>query len=64
MGWDWESDDRARALRDVERVLQDDVEAGSTEQDVKDAVDDVLDEWEDDDDEDDVDDEDGEEDES
>ena len=64
MGWDWESDDRARALRDVERVLQDDVEPGSTEQDVKDAVDDELDEWEDDDDEEDVADEDGEEDES
>ena len=64
MGWDWESDDRARALRDVERALQDDVEAGSTEQDVKDAVDDELAEWEDDDDEDELDDEDGEEDES
>jgi len=61
MGWDWESDDRARALRDVERVLQGEVEAGWTEQHVKDAVDDELDEWED---EDDVDDEDGEEDES
>lgn len=64
MRWDWESDDRARALRNVERVLQDDVEAGSTEQDVKDAVDDELAEWEDDDDEDELDDEGGEEDES
>lgn len=54
--WDWESDDRARALRDVERMLQDDVESGWTEQDVKDAVDDELREWEleeDDDEEDD-----------
>src|SRR6266542_2945015 len=46
MGWDWESDDRARALRDVERMLQDDAEPGWTEQDVKDAVDDELREWE------------------
>ncbi|MDP3909652.1 MAG: excisionase family DNA-binding protein [Gemmatimonadales bacterium] len=67
MGWDWESDDRARALRDVERVLQKEAEAGWTEQDVRDAVDDELAKWEDEDDEDDedeVDDEDGEEDES
>lgn len=62
--WDWESDDRARVLRDVERELQNEADAGWTEQRVKDAVDDVLDEWEDDDEEDDVDDEDGEEDES
>jgi len=58
--WDWESDDRARALRDVERMLQDDVESGWTEQDVKDAVDDELREWEleeDDDEEDDEDEE-------
>src|SRR5574341_874756 len=50
--WDWESDDRARVLRDVERMLQDDVDAEWTEQDVKDAVDDELAEWEDEDDED------------
>jgi excisionase family DNA binding protein len=62
MGWDWESDDRARALRDVERMLQDDVEPGSTEQDVMDAVDDELREWElEEDDEEDDDDEDYEE---
>jgi len=67
MGWDWEFNDRARALRDVESVLQDDVKAAWTEQRVKDAVDDELAEWEDeddDDDENDVDDEDYEEDES
>ena len=62
--WDWGCDDRARALRDVERMLNDEVEAAWTEQDVKDAVDDELGEWEDEDDEDDADDEDGEEDES
>ncbi len=61
--WQWEYDDRARAIRDVERMLQDDVEADWTEQDVKDAVDDELGEWEDDEDDDD-DEEDGEEDES
>ncbi len=57
--WDWESDDRARALRDVERMLQDNVESGWTEQDVRDPVDDELREWEleeDDDEEDDEDD--------
>ena len=65
MGWDWESDDRARALRDVERMLQDDAESGWTEQDVKDAVDDELREWElEEDDEEDDDDEDYEEEES
>ena len=65
MGWDWESDDRARALRDVERMLQDDAEPGWTEQDVKDAVDDELREWElEEDDEEDDDDEDYEEEES
>jgi excisionase family DNA binding protein len=45
---DWEFEDRARALRDVERMLKDSVEADWTEQDVKDAIDDELDEWEDD----------------
>ena len=65
MGWDWESDDRARALRDVERMLQDDAKPGWTEQDVKDAVDDVLREWElEEDNEEDDDDEDYEEEES
>ena len=49
--WTWESDDRARVLRDVERLLQDHVDAEWTEQDVKDAVDDELAEWEDDEDE-------------
>jgi len=48
---DWDSDDRARALRDVERILNDTVEPDWTEQDVKDAVDDELAEWQDDDDE-------------
>jgi len=42
---DWEFEDRARALRDVERMLKDSVESDWTEQDVKDAVDDELDEW-------------------
>src|SRR5438876_3100527 len=65
MGWDWESDDRARALRDVERMLQGDVESDWTEQDVKDAVEDELREWElEEDDEEDDDDEDYEEEES
>ena len=45
---DWDSDDRARALRDVERILNDAVEPDWTEQDVKDAVDDELAEWQDD----------------
>lgn len=49
---DWDSDDRARALRDVERMLNDSVESDWTEQDVKDAVSDELDEWGDDDEED------------
>ena len=62
--WDWDSDDRARFPRDVERMLQEDVDSEWTEQDVKDAVDDELAEWEDDDDDDELDDEDGEEDES
>src|SRR2546425_9028130 len=44
---DWDSDDRARALRDVERILNDTVEPDWTEQDVKDAVDDELAEWQD-----------------
>src|SRR5437870_609451 len=48
---DWDSDDRARALRDVERILNDTVEPDWTEQDVKDAVDDELAEWQDDEDE-------------
>jgi len=48
---DWDSDDRARALRDVERILNDTVEPDWTEQDVKDAVDDELAEWQDDGDE-------------
>ena len=47
--YDWEFEDRTRALRDVERMLKDSVEADWTEQDVKDAVDDELDEWENDD---------------
>ena len=47
--FDWDSDDRDRVLRDVERMLKDSVEADWTEQDVKDAVSDELDEWEDDD---------------
>lgn len=55
--WDWDSDDRARALRDVERMLEGDVDSEWTEQDVKDAVEDELDEWGDDVDENDVDDE-------
>ena len=42
--FDWESEDRDRALRDVERMLKDDVQADWTEQDVKDAVNDELDE--------------------
>lgn len=46
--FDWDSGDRDRALRDVERMLKDDVEADWTDQDVKGAVDDELDEWEDD----------------
>jgi excisionase family DNA binding protein len=45
--FDWDSDDRARALGDIERMLKDSVEADWTEQDVKDTVDDELDEWED-----------------
>ena len=52
MLFDWDSDDRARALRDVERMLKDSVEADWTEQDVKDAVNDELDEWGDGDEED------------
>jgi len=48
---DWDSDDRARALRDVGRMLKDGVESDWTEQDVKDAVDDDLAEWQDNDDE-------------
>src|SRR6266566_3188763 len=47
--FDWESDDRDRALRDVERMLKDSVEADWTEHEVKGAVNDELDEWEDDD---------------
>jgi len=45
------SDDRARALRDVERMLKDEVESDWTDQDVKDAVDDELAEWQDNEDE-------------
>ena len=51
--FDWDSDDRARALRDVERILNDTVEPDWTEQDVRDAVNDELDKWADDDAEDD-----------
>jgi excisionase family DNA binding protein len=51
--FDWDSDDRARALRDVERIVKDEVEPDWTEQDVKDAVNDELDKWADDDAEDD-----------
>jgi len=47
--FDWESDDRDRALRDVERMLKDSVESDWTEHEVKDVVNDELDEWEDDD---------------
>jgi len=47
--FDWESDDRDRALRDVERMLKDSVESDWTEHEVKDAVNDELNEWEDDD---------------
>lgn len=47
--FDWESEDRDRALRDVERMLKDSVESDWTEREVKDAVNDELDEWEDDD---------------
>jgi len=47
--FDWESEDRDRALRDVERMLKDSVESDWTEHEVKDAVNDELDEWEDDD---------------
>ena len=39
---DWESEDRDRALRDVEQLLKDKVEPDWTEQRVKDAVDDEL----------------------
>ncbi len=49
--FDWDSDDRARALRDVERMLKDEVTSDWTEQDAKDAVDDELAEWQDDEDE-------------
>src|SRR5437667_2532723 len=47
--FDWESDDRDRALRDVERMLKDSVESDWTEHEVKDAVNDELNEWDDDD---------------
>jgi excisionase family DNA binding protein len=47
--FDWESEDRDRALRDVERMLKDSVESDWTEGEVKDAVNDELDQWEDDD---------------
>src|SRR5256884_5376279 len=47
--FDWESNDRDRALRDVERMLKDSVESDWTEHEVKDAVNDELNEWEDDD---------------
>src|SRR3989442_5495630 len=60
--FDWESDDRDRALRDVERMLKDSVEPDWTEQRVKDAVDDQLDEREEEPDDDDEDDEDEDED--
>ncbi len=52
---DWESDDRARALRDVEQLLKDKVEPGWTEQRVQDAVDDELAKWEEEPDDDDKD---------
>jgi excisionase family DNA binding protein len=48
---DREFKDRARALRDVERMLKDSVESDWSEQDVRDAVDDELAEWQDNDDE-------------
>jgi len=54
---DLESDDRARALRDVERMLKDSIKRDWTEQRVKDAVDDELAEWEEEPDDDDEDDE-------
>src|SRR2546428_390987 len=60
--FDWESEDRDRALRDVERMLKDSVEPDWTEQRVKDAVDDQLDEREEEPDDDDEDDEDEDED--
>jgi excisionase family DNA binding protein len=47
--FDWESEDRDRALRDVGRMLKDSVESDWTEGEVKDAVNDELDAWEDDD---------------
>lgn len=47
--FEWESEDRDRALRDVERMLKDSVESDWTEGEVKDAVNDELDEWEEDD---------------
>ncbi len=43
----WDSDDRDRAAREVERMLKESVEADWNEEDVKDAVNDELDEWED-----------------
>ena len=49
----WDSEPRERALRDVERMLDERVEADWTEQDVKDAVKDELDKWDEDDTEDD-----------
>ncbi len=58
---DWDSDDRDRALRDVERMLKDSVEPDWTEQRVKDAVDDELAEPEEEPDDDDDDDDDEEE---
>ena len=51
--FDWEADDRDRALRDVEQLLKDEVEPDWTEQRVKDAVDDELAEWEEEPDDDD-----------
>jgi len=49
----WDSEPRERAIRDVERMLDERVAANWTEQDVKDAVKDELDKWDEDDAEDD-----------
>ncbi len=46
--WNWDSSDRDRARRDVERALREEVKADWTEADVKDLVDDELAEWEED----------------
>ena len=43
--WSWESEDAARALREVEKELRYEAEADWTIDDVRDAVDDILAEW-------------------